>query len=74
MDASSPTSATFPPVPADDGSSEAEVDHTDTPKKSGSGNNLGWCQAELLALAETAPTTLEDAAVCSGQTAVGDTA
>ena len=64
--APTPSPPASPPLPA--GPAPPLPDSDNTPKRSG--KNLGWSQLELLALAETAPTVLEDAAVGNGQTAV----
>lgn len=63
--ASVPSPPAPPSLPA--GPAAPLTGSENTPKKTG--KNLAWSQVELLALAETAPTILQDAAVGNGQTA-----
>lgn len=67
--ASSPPSPAAPPLHAETLPGVPEAVSGERPKKGKAGKNLTWSPVELLALAETAPTILEDAAVGSGQTA-----
>jgi len=64
--APTPSPPASPPLPA--GPAPPLPDADNRPKRNG--KNLGWSKVELLALAETAPTVVEDSAVGNGQTAV----